>query len=407
MLHAGAGTWIIASQTMDDCLKVSMVDGTRTSLAPTQGHRLVSSVARMPGVAVPGRSAGLETGEACQRTSRHCSCKWVALGMAVVLLPHSDCTFPKRGIRQRGPWWWRPPVQAYPMRGWGGGSSALHALLWGTWVGIPNELKCHPTPFRCQVCSSLAIVCSHSITVPNGRQVSRRALQTDGTVSPAALYTVALLNTVTLPATHTSRTRTAPVPRGPPSVGVHLRRAGGQCGLIQRRVRSFIKFQLHALEPLRGLRSRGWAWARHKACRTLTPGMAFPPARDQGYDHRHDWWRAQAGITALLWTHAPAPQSTTTLCMPPPCPGPMPHTAKPTACPRGGRERTTRHRKQSRAPNKGGEAAPEQERAPKTASGCHRGKARTASVRSGGILHPSGWQCPPQPPLTTLNGPST
>ena len=44
-------------------------------------------------------SAGVETGEVCQRTSQHHSSKCVALGKAVVLLPHPDCTFPGRGIR--------------------------------------------------------------------------------------------------------------------------------------------------------------------------------------------------------------------------------------------------------------------------------------------------------------------
>ena len=67
------------------------------------------------------RSAGLETGEACQRTSQHRGSKCIALGMAVVLLPHPDRTFPGRGIQRRGSRWWRPSVQTHPTRGAGEG----------------------------------------------------------------------------------------------------------------------------------------------------------------------------------------------------------------------------------------------------------------------------------------------
>ena len=40
---------------------------------------------------------GLEPGEACPRTSQYRSPKCVALGMAVVLLPRPDRTFPREG----------------------------------------------------------------------------------------------------------------------------------------------------------------------------------------------------------------------------------------------------------------------------------------------------------------------
>ena len=75
------------------------------------------------------RSAGVETGEACQRTSQHRSSKCVALGMAVVLLPHPDRPFPGRGIRRSGSRWLRAPVQAHLTRGQkgeGGGLSDIH-----------------------------------------------------------------------------------------------------------------------------------------------------------------------------------------------------------------------------------------------------------------------------------------